>query len=133
MTLRKLIEDAQHQLDTYKHPNVDKVQDRLDAILKAGNAGGLKYDKITSLSFYSGFLEIATEYEVRCCRQTGEYKIPESVIDADDPIREMKLWAAKVAVKKAQDAYYRACYDVSQTQVALMKAKDKLAAQEKEI
>ena len=132
MTLRQLIEEAQHQLDTYKHPNVDEVQDRLDAILKAGDAGGLKYDKITNLSYRNGFLEIATEYYVRSCYQNGEYRIPESVIDAADPIREMKLWAAKVKVKKAQDAYDRAKYEVVSCEKTLKQAKENLANVERE-
>lgn len=100
--LREIIEEAQNQLDIFKYPDVKECQEKLNEILKAGGLGEIIYDKLENLKYYDGFLEITTSYSVRCCNQTGEYKIPEKVIDADDPILAIKEWKYHEEFKKAQ-------------------------------
>lgn len=100
MTLRELISKAQDDLSVYKNPDISEVKKRLTAILRAGNLGGITDDKVVSLYYAHGKLHINTEYEVRCCRQTARYEIPESVIDADNPERIMAIHCLRADIEK---------------------------------
>lgn len=102
VTLRELIEQAQADLDRYKHPDTTEVERRLDEILAAGKLGAISSDRLEGLSFYEGELCISTSYSVRGCSQSGEYYIPETVIDSADPIAAIKVWAKQQRVAAAQ-------------------------------
>ncbi|QIG73780.1 hypothetical protein PP935_gp005 [Rhizobium phage RHph_N34] len=101
MTLLELIEDAQYQIRTFRHPQIDEFEEKMSEILMAGERGSLKYDKVVSIDIHNDELVINTTYSVRCCEQTGEYKIPMKVIKSADPIYEMKLYSLNKAVKSA--------------------------------
>lgn len=100
--LRELITEAQDALSTFKNPDICLVEDRLDALLMAANMGSIKHDRIESLSFFRGMLNIRTSYLARGCMQDGEYAIPEAVIDAEDPFTAIKVWAKEQRIKKAE-------------------------------
>lgn len=102
MTLRELIEKARADLDHFKHPDVSEVQDRIDELLKSGKRGDISRDQLVYLGFSGEELHIRTEYSVRGCHQSDDYSIPESVIDAHDPLKAMKLWSAQAALKDAE-------------------------------
>lgn len=101
-TLRELIEQANADLDRYKHPDTHEVERRLDEILTAGKLGSIRSDNLESLGFYRGMVSIQTSYSVRGCSQSGDYKFPESIVDADDPIAAIKVWAKEQRVAKAK-------------------------------
>lgn len=103
-TLRELIDEAQFQLDTYKHPHIDDVKDRLDEILQAANMGKITHDTLVELSTSRHSLTIGTEYMVKGCRQIAEYILPLSIIDAADPIYAAKVWSADQDVAVAERA-----------------------------
>jgi hypothetical protein len=90
-TLRELIVKAETDLDVFKNPDVWEVRERLNEILTAGGRGMIAEEYLSSLRFSDGILCIYTEYS------NGEdvYEIPGHVIDSDDPLKAMKLWAAK--------------------------------------
>lgn len=113
--LLDLIETAQHQLEYYKRPDVDEVQERLDQILKAGGLSGISWDKLESLDIRNDTLYIRTSYEVRCCAQTGSFEIPMVVVMADDPISEMKKLAKEREFEKVRQEVIKtkAAYDVA--------------------
>ncbi len=129
-TLRELIEQAEADLDRFKHPNVTEVQEKLHEILMAGKVGGIAHDKLESLYFSHGELHIRTSYSVRSCSMRGEYDIPETIIDADDPVRAMKLWSARKKVADAQSEYDEAALTAKQRMEALIKADADLHAVE---
>ena len=103
-TLRELIDEAQFQLNTYKHPRINDVKYRLDEILRAANMGSIGYDTIVELSTSRHSLTIGTEYMVQGCRQIAEYILPLSIIDAADPIYAAKVWSADQDVAVAERA-----------------------------
>jgi hypothetical protein len=131
-TLRELIEQAEADLDRFKHPNVGEVQERLHEILMAGKVGGIAHDKLESLYFSRGELHIGTSYSVRSCSMRGEYDIPEAIIDAADPISEIKGWSAKKKVRKAEAEYKSALESVERRKKDLDEAKAALAAVRKD-
>lgn len=103
-TLRELIDEAQFQLDTYKHPHIDDVKTRLNEILQAANIGEIANDTLVALSTSRYSLTISTEYMVKGCRQIADYIIPLSIIDADDPVYAAKVWSADQEVDVAERA-----------------------------
>ena len=101
-TLRQLVEQAQADLERYKHPDTTEAERRIDEILVAGKLGSIAHDHLEGLSFYKGNLCISTSYSVRGCSMSGDYKIPESVIDSADPIADIKVWAKAQQVAEAE-------------------------------
>ena len=121
--LIKIIEEAQTQLETYKHPDTSEAERRLDEILRAGQLGGISGDELTDLSFHNGFLHIHTRYSVRSCEQRGHYQIPRRVLTAEDPIGAIKVWAKDQRVAKARAEVADAERTLERRREALAKAK----------
>lgn len=125
VSLRELIDQAIADLDRYKHPDTSEVERRLDEILTAGKLGSIAHDHLEDLSFYKGDLCISTSYSVRGCTQSGQYKIPEAVIDSFDPIATIKVWAKDQRVAAAR-------LEVASAERSLQWRKDELARAEAE-
>lgn len=90
--LKTLITEAQHQLRTYRSPDTGAVEEKLEELLAILNRGSLKYDRITLIQEEDDELVINTEYSLRCCAMTGEYKIPMSIINSTDPVKAAHRW-----------------------------------------
>lgn len=97
-----LIEEAEYAVDTYENPDLTEFRDAINPICIALGLGSSGYDKITNIHQRSGFLHISTEYEVRCCRQTGKFEIPMDIIRAENPVLEAGLLLRKQAVENAK-------------------------------
>lgn len=103
-TLRTMIDDAQRQLSTYRHPNVSDVSERLSAILQILSRGSLEYDRVDSISEEDGNLVIGTTYSLRGCTNNGEYEIPIEIIDADDPLDAARRWVKQQALNETEQS-----------------------------
>jgi hypothetical protein len=110
---RQLLEDAESQLDTYKHPDIDEFQEKFSELLEAAEAGSLKHDRVESIrvrdSWGTKMIEIRTSWSARNCAQTSEYSLPYSVIEAPDPLKAAKIWGLekKIAEANAEASKYR--------------------------
>lgn len=119
-TLRELITEATEAIDTYKYPDVSEVQSKLHAILEAAKLGGINRDHLTSLDIYGDHLHIRTEWSARGCHQSGDYRIPMSIIDAEDPIKAATIYGIKKRIDETKRAldYARATVERSEKSLA---------------
>ena len=124
-TLRELINEATEAIDTYKHPDVDEVQGKLHDILQAAELGGINRDHMTGLDIYGDHLHIRTEWSARGCAQSSDYRIPMSIIDAEDPIKAAKLYGINKKLTEAKNelAYARSSVERGEKRVAELNAK----------
>lgn len=125
MTLRTLIDEAQHQLCTYRNPNIATAKEKLTELLKILDLGSLEHDEITSIDEEDDVLVISTAYSIRCCAMTGEYKIPLSIIDAADPVQAAYRWLKEQELTERVENL-RSCRDVlvsAQAQVKSLPAR----------
>ena len=124
-SLRKLIEDAEHALATYKYPDIDEVHRRLTEVLRAADIGDIEHEKIAELSTFRDTLTISTTWMVRQYLQSSEYKIPLEVVYADDPVYAAKVWGADQDIAVATRRVERAQSDLKR---ALEELEEKKAA-----
>jgi hypothetical protein len=108
-TLRKQVEEAIEQIETYKNPDISEVRQRLDAIFEAaGKAGVGQYDDIESLCFVRiqgiEHLQISLTWMSRQCQQGATRSVPAHIIDSDDPIAAAKTWYLDCQITKAQES-----------------------------
>ena len=118
-TLMELIEKAQSDLATYKHPNISEVQNRLYEIIGHGKA--LVSDPIESISVYDDYVEFTGVWSTRGCLQYQDYSIPMSVITAEDPVKAMRIYDAK---KNVTNAYAAVGSALSEWKMAVKKLDD---------
>lgn len=90
--LRDLIANAENAIDTYRYPDVDECQERLNELLVAAGLGSIERDRLAYISIKSGKVLIRTEYSVRGCEQSDDYEFPEAIIDAANPVYAATLW-----------------------------------------
>lgn len=121
-TLRELIVKAEEDIDTYKYPDVSETQSRLSQILEAAGLGGIEHNELTYLGFRDGRLHIDTTYSSRGCTDSESFDIPEKIIDAEDPVREARIWGAEKRLKKAEVDLARAKRDVTYAETKLKEA-----------
>jgi len=123
-TLRELINEATEAIETYKHPDVDEVQGKLHDILTAAKIGGINRDHLTSLDIYSDYLHIRTEWSARGCAQSSDYRIPMSIIDAEDPIKAATIYGINKRLTEAKNnlSSARASVERNEKQVAELNA-----------
>lgn len=105
--LRKLFDDARQQIDTYKHPDISEFKDEMSKVLEAAGLGSLKHEYIENITEYKDWIEIDTSWSARGCAQTSTYKLPSAIIDAEDPIREAKLYGVNKRLSDAQAEHRR--------------------------
>jgi hypothetical protein len=85
----------------------------LNAVLKAAGLGSTGNDQITYIYEHKGiggFFEIRTEWSARNCAQTSEYRLPTSIVDAEDPLQAAFDWQYSKALREAQIEFKR-CTD----------------------
>lgn len=117
---RKLLEEASSALSIYRSPDIAEAKELIDKILVAGDMGSTIYETIVAIDDYGDYFEIRTEWSARCCAQTSEYRIPSSVVDADDPLKAMRLLRNTQAISQAE-AHLASCL------VAVERAQQRLA------
>ena len=103
MNLRELINDAIHQINIYKHPNIDEAQKALSKILDAAGLGSIEHDQIENLSIINDdTLFIETSWSTRGCAQTGSYQLPLNIIDVENPVKAAKIWGLNRQINENQ-------------------------------
>lgn len=102
MTLQELIDKAINDIDEYRHPDVDDVQNRLHEILQAAKVGSINQDHLESLSIHNGMLYIRVTWTCRGCDQSADYEIPMAVIEAPDPVRAAAIWGSSNRLEEAK-------------------------------
>jgi hypothetical protein len=100
MTLRELLEKAEHDISTYKHPNITEVKQRLDELLLASGQGSIEHDTIEELTVDEDGVTIETSWFACGHRDTGTLFLPPSVIDAEDPIKAAKIFGLDEKIEK---------------------------------
>lgn len=127
-TLRELIKEATEAIETYKHPDVSEVQGKLHDILQAAELGGINRDHLTDLDIYSDHLHIRTEWSSRGCSQSGDYRIPTSIIDAEDPIKAATIYGINKKITSAKNELSSARNTVQRQEAYLIELNAKLEA-----
>jgi hypothetical protein len=124
-TLRELINEATEAIETYKHPDVSEVQGKLHDILQAAELGGINRDHLTDLDIYGDHLHIRTEWSARGCAQSSDYRIPMSIIDAEDPIKAATIYGINKRLTEAKNelSYARNSVGRGEKRVAELNAK----------
>lgn len=100
-TLRHLLEDAEAAIQTYRHPDIDEAQARLNDVLEAAGLGSTGSDEITYLRVGDKEVSVGTRYSVRSCEQHDSFELPIPIIDASDPVAAGKLWGLQRKRDKA--------------------------------
>lgn len=127
-TLRQLLDEASSSISIYKNPNIDEAQERLNEVLEAAGLGSTGRDHIAAIDEcigMGGYFEIRTEWSARCCAQTSEYRLPTSIVDAQDPVQAARSWKHTKALREAE-AEVKRCMD------ALDRARSRLEDLQKE-
>ncbi len=91
-SLRDLLEAAEGDLDTYRHPDVSEAQRRLNEVLEAAGLGSTGTDRITRLRVGPREVFVRAEYSVRSCVSDNEYEFPVTILDAPDPVAAARRW-----------------------------------------
>ena len=102
MNLRELIDDATHQLNTFKHPSIDEARERLSELLEAADLGSIKHDHLESIEERDNDLLIETSWSTRGCESTSSFRIPLIWLDAEDPIKVAKIWGINKKINEQQ-------------------------------
>lgn len=102
MDVNALIEDANNEVNTRKHPSVREFRDFINPIAKASGQGSID-DEIVSINEYRGELTINMIYEVRCCSQSRKVVLPMSVLLDADPVNAAHRFRVQTTVDKAKN------------------------------
>lgn len=127
-TLTELIEQASSDISTYKHPDIDECKRQLSEILKAMQYGSIMNDTVESLEFYRGELLIETTYSCRGCTNSGSYRIPKEILEAEDPIKTASIWSVKKQITKTEQEIEYARRNIQYQEQTLTKLKAELEA-----
>ncbi len=119
--LRAIIEAAQHQIDTFRSPDISEADARLDELLVAAELGSIRHDRIERISEHEGILHIHTSWSARGCTNTSDFEFPTAILDAPDPIAAAKEYGHKKRVSEAE-------YEVTKARNALARAESALSA-----
>lgn len=119
--LRALLEQAESDIDTYRHPNIAEAQSELNRVLSAAGLGSTGEDTITGITIGREYVFITTKYSVRSCEQSDSFELPIHLVDAEDPIQAALTWSIQEDVRKANN-------EVAEAEAALAQAKDRRAA-----
>lgn len=92
MNTREFVEQASHDISTYKNPAIDECKNILNEILCAAKLGDIKHDKIESLDVYEDEVHIETSWSARGCENSSSYEFPTSILDAEDYIKAATIW-----------------------------------------
>lgn len=127
-TLRQIWDEAEAQLQKYRHPDLTDFEETFNPILGALGQGSTRYDRIEELTV-SGMngktFTINTSYSVRGCAQTGEYKIPAEVMDATFPIEQAHVYRTRTDLEKARASLGQLNDQISKTTVDIMSKNQK--------
>lgn len=101
-----IIQEAINQINTYKHPNIDDAREIINAVSGAAGLGSPGGDHISRMSIEGRegeqYLHIKTEYSVRCCSMSDDFRIPVHLFEAEDPVLAAKQWAYDNELEKAR-------------------------------
>lgn len=126
-TLRELLDDAMHKVDTYRSPNLDDFRAAINPVLAALNEGSIgEYDGVSSITETAKEVIINTEWMVRQCEQTSRLVIPAYIIDAVDPVKEATRYYLIQCVAGAKEIVIRREHQLHTAKAALEQAQSKL-------
>lgn len=128
MNYRELLDDAQHQLDTYKHPNIDEFTSKFSALFEAAGFGNLNYRSVDQITEHKDTFSVETSWSSRGCSQHGTITLPFSVIDAADPVKAATIWRIQQDLDKAMSEVNNHRKMVSYYEEQVKKLQDKLIA-----
>ncbi len=119
--LMDCINDAIHQIDTYKHPNTDEFAERVEHIIRALGIRGTLTDGIAYIGWYDPRkeLHIRTEYSVRGCSMSDDIEIPTHILEAPDPVAAAKALCYERKLRKAKAQVAAAEHDLVQAKIKL--------------
>lgn len=101
-TPREIIAEAQAQMSTYKHPEIDECKKLLTDIIEATGRGSISKDCLDSVEVYGGWVEIRTSWSSRGCRCDGESRFPDHILDDPNPVQAAKIWSIKREIDEAK-------------------------------
>lgn len=127
-SLRGLLEAAEGDLDTYRHPDVSEAQRRLNEVLEAAGLGSTGTDRITRLRVGPREVFVRTEYSVRSCICDDEYEFPVGIIDEPDPVAAARRWGLERRRKEAVGKLEEARRALAHWESELAGIEEKLAA-----
>lgn len=104
MNLRTLLDDAERQVNTYKHPNIVQFREAINEVLEAADLGSTGNDEITGIDEYDDTIRIRTIWCVRGCECSGDFELPSFIIDSEDPIKTAKIWSLEKQIVSCERA-----------------------------
>jgi hypothetical protein len=121
--LRELFDDAYHQVDNLKHPNIDEFQQEMSRITEAAGLGSLMRDKIESMSEYNGEITIETSWSTRGCANSSTFRFPSSFLDSETPEKDANIWRLAKEIASASEKLRWAKDDVIRNEEILKNLK----------
>lgn len=115
-TLRDLIDEAAWAISRYKSPDVRECKERLSEVLEAAGLGSISHDCLESIDECDGHICIETSWTARGCSNTSSFRIPASIVDADDPVRAATEWGLRKKIATAQGQAARARADLERAE-----------------
>jgi hypothetical protein len=125
-TLRELLDDAIHQVSTYKHPNIEEFQERISKVLVAHGQGSIEYDKIEDITERDGKVKIETSWMARQCDQRSTYELPAAVIDAEDHIKAANVLRLQEKIEEKHRALRNHEQAIVEYRVSIVKLEEEL-------
>ena len=124
-SLKEIIHDAINQVDTYKHPDLEIFRKRINAISEAAQLGSTGGDTITRITWSKDQLSIDTEYYCRNCHQTNEINIPNSILNASNPVLAAKEYRKNLDIANAIARIEQVKYNMKLAEENLIQVKQK--------
>lgn len=101
MTLLEIIFDAERQVDTYKHPDLDILREAVDPVLTALGECTVGGDCVESIYVDDDHVHIMTSYSCRGCSNTNDMTIPMAIVEAENPVRAATELTLRKKLKRA--------------------------------
>lgn len=103
--LRAILEKAELDINTFKHPNVDEAHVWLDNILVAAGLPGIRHNRIDFLSVdYNDEVSVTSSWSCRGCQDQDTYSFPAYIIDAVDPIKAAMIWGLEQRLAEVKNS-----------------------------
>jgi hypothetical protein len=105
---KEALEDAEGDAATFLYP-----------IIIAAGIGNPHHEGIIRLELRRDTLEVETEWSARNCRNTSDYRVPLSILDAEDPIAAAIAWKSANAEQRAKQERAFAIAEIERLQKSL--------------
>lgn len=129
MNINDLIQQTADDISLYRYPATNEFKAAINPILEAAGLGRdrlLDSDRIDSLDTDNDELGIDYSWSRMSCEQSGDIRIPMSIVTAPDPIYAANVWRLDNKLRAAHAAYDQALVNTLQATKVLEQVDDEV-------